>query len=309
MERGEMMNIEQLEHIVEVAKGPSISKAADSLHITQSGISQSISALENELGIKLFKRSRKGAVPTEAGKRIIIKANDILNNVQELREEAEGTTNAITGELRLMGIPGVMPTLIKTTTYLRRKYPNLSVDINEKGSFEIIDDFQTKQIDAGFIAMNDKLLQQNVGLNFEPVSKGKLVLCVGRNSPLSIKKSITPEELKEQTFILYKDDYVQWFIRDFSNVFGKINVLFSTKNGDAIIMALREGMGVTIGHDYSFANHPLVLSGELVTLEIDNFSDHVVYFGWLKQGSIPLSQITKEAIDRFNQVLFMDHLY
>ncbi|WP_217587961.1 LysR family transcriptional regulator [Lentibacillus saliphilus] len=303
------MNIEQLEHIVEVAKGKSITKAAETLHITQSGISQSISALENELGIQLFNRSRNGALPTEDGKKIIIKAHEILNSVQELREGAKEEQNTITGELRLVGLPGVMATLVKTATQLKRKYPNLSVDINEKGSFEIMEDYQERRIDAGFIAMSDKLLQQSIGLSFEPVIKGKMVLCVGRKSPLAQKKTITPQELKKQTFVLYKDDYVKSFIRDFSNVFGDVEVLFSTNNGDAITMALTEGVAVTIGHDYSFAHHPLVLSGDLITLEVENFSDHLVYFGWLKHSNMPLSHITNEAIKKFNQDLFMNYLY
>lgn len=308
MERGETMNIEQLEHIIEVAKCKSISKAAENLHISQSGLSQSISSLEKELNVKILARSRNGAIPTEAGKQIIIKANHIITSVQELREEAETPISDISGELRLMGIPGVMPTLIKTAMHLKRKYENLSVDINENGSSEILEDFKENRIDAGFLAMDERLLKQSIGLPFEPISKGNMIVCVGKKSPLSAKKTIRAEELKEQTFILYKDDYVESFIRKFSNYYGRVNVLFSTKNGDAISMALREGMGVTIGHTYSFTNHPLVLSGELVTLEIENFSDHEVYFGWLKQKKTLLSQVTKEAINKFNQELFIDHL-
>ncbi|WP_284139761.1 MULTISPECIES: LysR family transcriptional regulator [unclassified Virgibacillus] len=303
------MNIEQLVHIVEVAKMKSISKASETLHITQSGISQSISSLENELNIKIFRRSRIGTVPTEVGKEIILKANDVLNKVRELREEAEGQPNIVTGELRLAGMPGVTPTLVKIAAQLKRKYRNITVEIIEKGSFEIMEGFLENNLDAGFIAMSEKMIQQRVEFTFESVIEGKIVLCVGRDSPLSKKKSLTPEELKNQTFVLYQDDYINWFIRDFSNIYGEIDVLFSTNNGDAIVTALTEDMAVTIGHDYSFANHPLVLSGELITIDIENFSDHVVYFGWITQSNRSLSSITKEAIDRFNQELFINYLY
>lgn len=303
------MNIEQLEHIVEVAKMKSISKASETLHITQSGISQSISALENELNIEIFRRSRMGAVPTEVGKRIIIKANDVLNKVRELREEAEDQTNTLTGELRLAGMPGVTSTLVRIAAQLNRKYSNLTVDISEKGSFEIMEDFLENNLDAGFVAMSEKMIQQRTELTFESVIEGKMVLCASRDSYLSKKKSLRPEELKNQTFVLYQDDYVNCFVRDFSNVFGEIDVLFSTNNGDAIVTALTEGMAVTIGHDYSFSNHPLVLSGELIMIDIDNFSDHVVYFGWITKKNTSLSPITKEAINRFNQELFINYLY
>ncbi|MBI0580043.1 LysR family transcriptional regulator [Neobacillus cucumis] len=63
------MHIEQLEYIVRVAETGSISIAAKDLHISQSGISQSITILEDELDVKLFKRNRRpGTVSTNEGK-------------------------------------------------------------------------------------------------------------------------------------------------------------------------------------------------------------------------------------------------
>ena len=59
------MNFEQLEYIKEVIETKSMSIAAENLHVTQSAISQSISLLEKEFGVQLFKRSRNGTIPTE----------------------------------------------------------------------------------------------------------------------------------------------------------------------------------------------------------------------------------------------------
>ncbi|OKL37454.1 LysR family transcriptional regulator [Domibacillus mangrovi] len=297
------MNLEQLKHIVEVAKCQSISKASESLHITQSGISLSITALEKELGLKIFKRSRLGAIPTKEGKEIIKKSLEALNKIQEIKEEAYFQTHSIAGELRFEGIPGVMPSLIKTVAFLKRKYPNLSIEISEKGSFEIMENFRQNKIDAGFVAMSQEMLQEKIGLDFEPLVKGKMVVCVGKNSPLSGRKTIHPQELKKETFILYKDDYVNWFIRDFTESFGQVHILFTTNNSYAIEKALIEGVAMTIGHDYSFANHPLVISGELVTLEVTPYLQQTIYFGWLKKRDEPLSIISKQVIQLFKREL------
>ena len=81
------MNFEQMEHIVNVANEMSISKAAEKLFISSSGMSQSITQLENELGIKIFNRSKQGVTPTFEGKIVISKAMTLLNTIKELNKE------------------------------------------------------------------------------------------------------------------------------------------------------------------------------------------------------------------------------
>jgi len=295
------MNIEQLEYIVEVAKCNSLTKAAELFHITQSGISLSITALEKELGLKIFERSRRGVFPTEEGKKIINKALDALNKIQEIKDEAYFQTNLMKGELRVECIPGFMPSIIRTITFLKGKYPNLNIEITEKGSFEIIEDFRQNKIDAGFISVRKDALQGNIGFAFEPLVEGKMVVCINKNSPLAKRGKIHPLELKKQTFILYKDDYVNWFMKDFTEKFGDVHVLFKTNNGRSIENALTEGLTLTIGLDYSFLNYPPVLSGDFVILEIDPYPQPPIYFGWLKTESDKVSLISKQFIHLFNQ--------
>ncbi len=80
------MNIEQLEYVIEVAKQGTISKAAEKLHVSHSAISQSLSSLESELGLIIFKRSRSGTICTEEGKKVLDLAYEVYYKVQELKE-------------------------------------------------------------------------------------------------------------------------------------------------------------------------------------------------------------------------------
>ena len=54
------MRLEQLENVVEIAKYESINRAAIELHLAQQSLMSSLNSLENELGFKIFERSRKG---------------------------------------------------------------------------------------------------------------------------------------------------------------------------------------------------------------------------------------------------------
>lgn len=78
------MKLEQLQHVVEVAKHKSISKAANALFLSQSTLSLSIKALENELGDALFYRTPKGAFVTPFGKEFVSYVETILLQVDQL---------------------------------------------------------------------------------------------------------------------------------------------------------------------------------------------------------------------------------
>src|SRR3954465_14477139 len=126
------MNFEQLEYIKEVIETRSMSIAAKNLHVTQSAISQSISLLEKEFGVQIFKRSRNGTIPTDEGKGIITKVLEILKKADELKEEVQSLTSSYNGELKIATIPSIfMTTLPKTLSKFKIDFPQIKVTIME----------------------------------------------------------------------------------------------------------------------------------------------------------------------------------
>ena len=86
------MREEQLRYVLEIAHTGSINKAADSLFITHQSLERSLRNVENDLGIKIFKRSKKGVEVTELGKVALEKMQELVNGYDELR--AIGIKNA-----------------------------------------------------------------------------------------------------------------------------------------------------------------------------------------------------------------------
>lgn len=114
------MNIEQLEYVVEVAKTKSISIASENLKISQSGISRSISNLENELGMKLFIRSKSGTLLTDDGEKIVKIAYEIVSKLQLLKEEAQVITTSIHGKLKISSSPSLITLLLKVIPLFKK---------------------------------------------------------------------------------------------------------------------------------------------------------------------------------------------
>ena len=92
------MNFEQLQYVKAVVEFKSITIASQQLFVTQSAISQSITALEKELNVVLFHRSRHGTIPTEDGLWLLPKLMDIFQKTQEIKLEIESRTTQFSGE-------------------------------------------------------------------------------------------------------------------------------------------------------------------------------------------------------------------
>jgi DNA-binding transcriptional LysR family regulator len=302
------MNMEQMHYIVEVAKTKSISIASTNLFVTQSALSQSISNLEVELGINIFTRSRLGTIPTPEGEKMIKKAVEIVKKVQEMKEEAQNLLDVLKGELRIVSIPVGLTPLIKTVSGFKNDYPQTDFRIMQKSTKEILHDLKEFKADLGLIVTKKDFFKNDKHFNFDPIWEGKIVIGVNKNSPLASKKSINAEELLNHPFVLYEDDHVSEFTKNFTEKFGPLQTLFTSNNSVAIIYALKAGLAVTCGHDFTFINSPVLSKGDLITLEIDNYEQESIEFGWVSWKNKGESSLSKRFMNRFAQEIQYDNL-
>jgi LysR family transcriptional regulator, transcription activator of glutamate synthase operon len=276
------MYIEQLEYILEVAKTGSIINASKNLHVSPSGISQSITQLEDELGVKIFIRSRgQNAVPTYEGELIIKQAIQILMNVHKLQEMVRSFSSLNRGDMKVAAITGVMPILLKAKSNIKADYPLMDFQITESSTEEIINDVKQHKIDIGLIAANELKIDDDI--SSELLLESEIKVYVNRISLLACNKRIKPQELIKSPFIIYKDDYFKWLTQELFCDLGEINIVFTSSNVDVIKTAVAEDIGISLAPDYYMKNDPFVLNGRVIPLEIDvnkkitNISIHMVW--------------------------------
>ncbi len=293
------MNIDQLEYILEVAKVKSISAASNNLHITLPAISQSITHLETELGVKLFTRSRHGTFPTAEGIILIEKASEIIEKVRELREEAQSFSNTVSGELRIATIPGPMSLLVKTIAAFKRDYPNVQVVIEETNSLDMLNSMHQDKIDLGLIILYEDLETSVKDFVFTKVVDTSMLCCVSKSSSLALRDFVTPEEMRRYPLVLYKEDYIGWYVDRLAGNVGPMNILFTTNNTAAIRQALREEMAITIGVDFTFLNRDNDPNlADFKVLELRHPSNSPVPLGWVRAKNKSHSRILTSFTNR-----------
>lgn len=159
------MNLQQLEYIVAVDTHRHFVRAAEQCFVTQPTLSSMIHKLEDELGVKIFDRSKQPVVPTEAGKAIIAQARVILREASRLDQIVQEEKGEIKGELRLGVIPTLAPYLIPL--FLRNfadRYPQVNLIVTENNTETIIRKLKDRVIDAGLLAtpLGHPNLRENV---------------------------------------------------------------------------------------------------------------------------------------------------
>lgn len=259
------MKIEQLYYIVTIAKNNSISEAAKKLHISQSALSQSIANLEEELGLQILNRSKKGTVPTPDGEYILSLAEIVLDKFEQIKHYATDRNAENSKELRIGIVKGLhFPFFPKILSQLKEEIPNLKITLIEKGSSEIIKAINDKQVDIGILVSYENTNEPLSNLYTEILYEENLYVLFDKNSHLATYKSITPNQLVNLPFVHYNGEFMNWLFQRFVEEFGNIDVLFTTDNAETLREVIKEGLAVTIETKLEMLNNPFIKTDEIL---------------------------------------------
>jgi DNA-binding transcriptional LysR family regulator len=100
-----IMELRQLSYVIQIAMEKNFSRAAEKLHIAQPSLSQQLSKLEQELGVKLFRRTTNSVELTQAGQVFVDKSQAILDAVEQLKQEMDDMAQMRRGRLVVGTLP------------------------------------------------------------------------------------------------------------------------------------------------------------------------------------------------------------
>jgi DNA-binding transcriptional LysR family regulator len=276
------MNFEQLEYIKEVMETKSMSIAAENLHVSQSAISQSISLLEKEFGVQLFRRSRLGTIPTEEGKSIFKKILEVLKKSDELREEVQSLTSSYSGELKIATIPSMFLSFLpKILSRFKKDFPQIKVTIKEIENNEIIDEVEQNKIDLGLMALfnntGEKLPEHITFHSFH--YQGKFHIIVPKDSELALNREIQLTEVMDYPFVIYNRSFYNNLIEDIEKQYGPINIIFKTNDSEVIKKTVSEGLGISLMSSLMLKDDPYLESGRITSIPLGYPHNFNVLFG------------------------------
>jgi LysR family transcriptional regulator, hydrogen peroxide-inducible genes activator len=198
------MEMHQLRYVVALARARNFSRAAELCHVSQPSLSQQVQKLEDELGERLFERTRRDARLTVAGEAFLRRAAAILEEVEAARREISEVQDLKTGTLRLGVLPTIAPYLLPgLMARFGPKYPGLEIIVQEETTAQL-----TRQVlacDLDLALVSDPLEER--GLQTRELFDEELLLALPPNHRLVDRVDISLEDLENERFILMKEGH------------------------------------------------------------------------------------------------------
>ena len=182
------MELRQLEYFVAVAEEANFTRAAERVHISQSGISAQVRRLEQQLGAKLIDRSGRTATLTPAGAAALEHARAVLAAAGAIRQAVDEVTGLLRGRLVVGMVTACTVTpLFDALSAFHAAHPGVELSLFEDGSDRLIERVRSGEADlalTGAAAMPE-------GLEGFPVLSERLVAAVPAGHPLTRRKRVT----------------------------------------------------------------------------------------------------------------------
>lgn len=295
------MNFEQMEYIVNVANERSITKAAEKLFISPSGMSQSITQLENELGIKIFNRSKQGVTPTFEGNIVISKAIILLKTIKEIKHDINQYKNTNQNHMKILTAPTFSFILQETLIDFNSKNEDITFEFKEENPSKIIQNFNKDNFDFAVVAATKEELKKEKNICYEHLTRGHYCIAVGKKSPFYSLESVTPKDLTNAKIVMYKNSDYSKLIK--ITKMNPKNVILTSNRTGLIFQLIKESQAVFYLYDFTIKNRQAVLNGDIKVIPIKEEGFFELDFWLMYMETKGLSPLANEFIEDFKNHL------
>ena len=193
------MELRQLEYFVAVAEEANFTRAAARVHISQSGVSAQIRALERELGAELIDRSGGTATLTTAGQAALTQARATLAAAGSVRQSVDDIAGLLRGSLRVgMVTACTVPQLFDALARFHSAHPGVELALQEGNSDRLVADVRAGELDIALVGVAARAPN---GLESMVVIDERIVAAVPPQHPLAAQDEATLAQVCEHPII------------------------------------------------------------------------------------------------------------
>lgn len=238
------MELRQLEYFHAVSRLNSITKAAGQFRIAQPSVTVAIKKLEEELGVQLFNRSQRQITLTSEGRIFQQRIGDILNRLYDSVKEMQDYRSLHKGSIKI-GITPIIGAILFPHIFAQfcRAYPQFELAFVEGGSLFVRGQLEQGEIDIGILIVSNASSR----LDTVPVTTGQVLVCLPHQHPLSKLPEIPFNELRDQSFILFKEDTYsrQMILEECAKYDFTPRIIFSSRQIETILSLVEQGVGIS----------------------------------------------------------------
>ena len=220
----------------------SFTKAAERLNYTPSGVSQLVGALENETGLTLLRRTRKGVTLTPDGEILLPAVREFLEKENRIYELAAEVKGLLVGSVTIAAYSSIsthwLPEVIRD---FEQDYPQIEIRLMEGIRQEVTRGLDEKKADIGFLSF-----QEPMPYEWTPLDYDEMLAVLPKDHLYASKESYPLINCETDSFIMpalgRDDDVVSLFERNGI----KLNIHFTTLENFATMAMIEKGLGMSV---------------------------------------------------------------
>jgi Transcriptional regulator len=246
MKERRKMDNKKYEAAVRISENHSITKTAHDMGYSQSGVTQMINSLEEELEVRLFNRTHTGVLLTHNGEMIIPLMRDELKCDEKIREECSRVNGRETGTVYIGAMHSVsaeaMPALLEI---FRKKYPEIQTILVTADP-----PFLREMIEDGRIDMALTEKKETEGGEFRKLIVDEIKMIMPKGHPLSRRKAVTLDNVADYPFITLIMDtdahsYNYWLPPAWEKTLSS-NIAYTCEDDLSLINMVAHGLGIAV---------------------------------------------------------------
>jgi Transcriptional regulator len=240
------VEIHQLQYVLEVAKQRHFTRAADEICVAQSSLSQQITKLEEELGIKIFDRTTRSVFPTAAGEEFIDYARRILDEIEAAKQCMQSYVGLSRGKINI----GAITTLetidfVSLITAFHNTYPGLYLNISTNGSYRLTELVKTGEINVAMLT--PPMDTETDDLEYYPLGEDEFVLVASIHHPFAKKEIADLAQFANEDFIFPSPDQSIYkiYMKACREAGFSPNIVCQSSHSETALALVAAGMGLS----------------------------------------------------------------
>jgi len=272
-------SLRQLEIFVTISRTESVSRAAETLSLSQSATSTALSELERQFDLQLFDRVGKSLRINETGRQLLPRAVELLDRAHEIEALLQG--HAGFGYMKIgatLTVGNYLATLL--VARFLQEHPESRIQLQVHNTSTIVQQIVNHELDLGLIEGDT----HHPDIEVQPWIADELVVFSAPDHPLAKVSNISVEQLLQEPWILREkgSGTRETFDRALRNNHAKLNIRLELEHTEAIKRAVESGLG--IGCISRLALKEAFRRGSLVPLATTDLNlGRYFYFLWHKQ--------------------------
>ncbi|HVE06899.1 MAG TPA: LysR family transcriptional regulator [Paraburkholderia sp.] len=181
-----------------VVERGSLTQGAQAMHLALASVSERIAGMEAALGAPLLERTRRGVQATPAGEALVRHARTILDQVEQMRGELRTYATGLKGRIRLLSNTAALAAFLppQLMRFLAR-YPDLSIDLDERPSVEMVPALAEGRADLGVVSDTTDLTSLQTHL----IAEDQLVVVASSAHRVGAAASVSFAEILDEDFV------------------------------------------------------------------------------------------------------------